>query len=240
MESVMTEGSGYWNLHTRMITSTRFQQKDSRKWTWMAPDGKHTNMIDLLLVDKRWKTAVRVCRTFQGADISSDHSLVICKLKLRLKMTQRQQRREPRKNIDALGNAMVRRAFKDKVEQGLTDLTMKPMELNDRVRRLNEAIQQAVREILPTVCKPNKPWITERTLQLAKKKRQMKQRRQESEDREKEYRELCNVVRKAARRDKEEWLQGKCKDIEKFAGATGAESHTSLSSKSTDHGNQRN
>ena len=29
---------------------------------------------------------------------------------------------------------------------------------------------------------------------------------------------MCNVVRKAARRDKEEWLQGKCKDIEKFAG----------------------
>jgi len=53
------------------ITNTRFQQKDSRKWTWMAPDGKHTNMIDLVLVNKRWKTAVCVCRTYQGADISS-------------------------------------------------------------------------------------------------------------------------------------------------------------------------
>jgi len=48
-----------------LITNTRFQQKDSRKWTWMAPDGKHTNMIDLVLVGRRWKTAVRVCRTFQ-------------------------------------------------------------------------------------------------------------------------------------------------------------------------------
>ena len=36
-----------------LITNTRFQQKDSRKWTWMAPDGKHTNMIDLILVDRR-------------------------------------------------------------------------------------------------------------------------------------------------------------------------------------------
>ena len=58
------------------ITNTRFQQKDSRKWTWMAPDGNHTNMIDLVLVNRRWKTAVRVCRTYEGADISSDHSLV--------------------------------------------------------------------------------------------------------------------------------------------------------------------
>uniref|UniRef100_A0A672N8W4 Endonuclease/exonuclease/phosphatase domain-containing protein n=1 Tax=Sinocyclocheilus grahami TaxID=75366 RepID=A0A672N8W4_SINGR len=135
-----------------LITNTRFQQKDSRKWTWMAPDGKYTNMIDLVLVNRRWKTAVRVCRTFPGADISSDHSLVMCKLKLRLKRTTRQQLHEPRRNIDALGNATVRAQ--------------------------------------------NKPWITECTLKLAKTKREMKQRRQESEEREKEYRVMCNVVRK--------------------------------------------
>lgn len=200
------------------ITNTRFQQKDSRKWTWMAPDGKHTNMIDLVLVDRRWKTAVQVCRTFQGADISSDHSLVMCKLKLRLKRTQGQERHEPRRDIGALRDVMVQMAFKNKVEQGLTDTQVQPAELNDRVLRLNEILQQAVKEVLPTTCKPNRPWITEHTLQLAKKKREMKQRRQESAEREKEYRQLCNVVRTAARLDKEEWLQEKCRDIEKLAG----------------------
>ncbi|XP_016299301.1 uncharacterized protein LOC107656114 [Sinocyclocheilus anshuiensis] len=201
-----------------LITNTRFQQKDSRKWTWMAPDGKYTNMIDLVLVDRRWKTAVCVCRTFQGADISSDHSLVMCKLKLRLKRTTRQQRHEPRRNIDALGNATVRAAFKDKVEQRLANSPSQPVELNDRVRQLNEAIQSSVREVLPTVCKQNKPWITEHTLQLAKTKREMKERRQESEEREKEYRVVCNVVRKAAKTDKEEWLQRQCQEIERLAG----------------------
>jgi len=201
-----------------LITNTRFQQKDSRKWTWMAPDGKHTNMIDLVLVDRRWKTAVRVCRTFQGADISSDHSLVMCKLKLRLKSTPRQQRREPRRNIDALGDVKMQEAFKDKVKQHLINAPSQSAELNERVRRLNEAIHQAVREVLPIVSKPNKPWISERTLQLATKKREMKQRRQGSVDREKEYKAMCNVVRKAARADKEMWLQRQCKDIERFAG----------------------
>ena len=42
-------------------------------------------MIDLILIDKRWKSAVRNCRTYQGADISSDHSLVVCKVQIRLK-----------------------------------------------------------------------------------------------------------------------------------------------------------
>lgn len=156
-----------------------------------VPDGKYTNMIDLVLIDRRWKSAVRVCKTVKGADISSDHSFVMCKLKLRLKRTTRQQH-EPRRNIDALGNAT-------KVEQRLANLPSQPAELNDRARRLNEAKQSAVREVLPTMCKPNKPWITEHTIQLAKTKREMKQRRQELEVREKDYRVVCNVVRKAAR-----------------------------------------
>jgi predicted ATP-binding protein involved in virulence len=118
----------------------------------------------------------------------------MCKLKLRLKRTPRQQRREPRRIIDALGNEMMQAAFKDKVRQTLTDSQSKPEELNDRVRRLNEAIQQAVREVLPTVCKPNKPWISERTLQLATKKRQMKHRRQQSVERERRTTDSCATL----------------------------------------------
>jgi hypothetical protein len=68
----------YWKLQM-----TAVKQKDSRKWMSMAPDGKYTNMkIDLMLADTRWKAAVRVCRTFQWVDISSDHSLVMCTLQL--------------------------------------------------------------------------------------------------------------------------------------------------------------
>jgi len=37
--------------------------------------------------------------------------------------------------------------------------------------------------------------------------KEMKRRRQESSEHEKEYWKLCNAVRKAARTDKEDWLQ---------------------------------
>ena len=200
------------------ITNTRFQQKDSRKWTWMAPDGKHTNMIDLVLIDRRWKTSIRVCRTFQGADISSDHSLVMCKLKLKLKRIPREQRHKRRRDLEALSKDTIRAAFRDRVEQDLTSPASQITVLEDRVNRLNKVLQDAVEEVLPTVCKPNKPWITVNTLQLSEKKRELKQRRQESTEKEEEYKMMCNVVRKAARTDKEEWIQRRCQDIEKLAG----------------------
>jgi len=44
--------------HNMLICNTKFQQKDCRKYTWTSPDGKYTNMIDLILIDKRWKTSV--------------------------------------------------------------------------------------------------------------------------------------------------------------------------------------
>jgi exonuclease III len=69
-------------LHNFFICNTRFQQKSNRKWTWASPDGIHKNMIDLILIQQRWKTSVVNCRTFQSADISSDHSLVLCNIKL--------------------------------------------------------------------------------------------------------------------------------------------------------------
>jgi hypothetical protein len=88
------------------------------------------------------------------------------------------------------------------VNEGLM-LPAKHEKLDDKVWRLNEAIQKAVKEVLSLACMPNKLWTKASTLLLAKEKREMKQRRQESNEQEKECRKLCHAVRKAARTDKE-------------------------------------
>jgi len=76
-------------------------------------------MIDLVLIEKRWKTAVRNCRTYQGADVhvSSDHSLVMCNIQLRLKKDKKGKRQEPKRDIEALQQQEVRRAYKERIEQ---------------------------------------------------------------------------------------------------------------------------
>ncbi|CAF2515297.1 unnamed protein product [Rotaria sp. Silwood2] len=47
--------------HNLFICNTAFQQKASRKWTWESPNGLHKNMIDLILIQKRWKSSVINC-----------------------------------------------------------------------------------------------------------------------------------------------------------------------------------
>ncbi|CAF3536249.1 unnamed protein product [Rotaria socialis] len=82
-------------LHSLYICNTRFQQKVNRNQT--SPDGVDNNMIDLVLIQMRWKSSVTNFRTFQSADISSDHFLVLYNIKLRLKRRciKPQQNRRP-------------------------------------------------------------------------------------------------------------------------------------------------
>ncbi|CAF2239431.1 unnamed protein product [Rotaria magnacalcarata] len=52
-------------VHDFYVCNTKFQHKPNRQWTWASPDGIHKNMIDLILIQRRWKTSVTNCRTFQ-------------------------------------------------------------------------------------------------------------------------------------------------------------------------------
>ena len=65
------------------ITNIHFQQKESRKWTWFAHGFQYHHMIDLILIEKHWLSSIKKIGTYQGADIGSDHSLVICRFLVR-------------------------------------------------------------------------------------------------------------------------------------------------------------
>ena len=73
-------------------------------------------MIDLMLIENRWKTSIRNCRTYQGADIASDHSLVMAKLQLRLKRNKRCTR-TVKPDIAALEKVEVRQAFEELIRE---------------------------------------------------------------------------------------------------------------------------
>ncbi|PSN37502.1 hypothetical protein C0J52_26535 [Blattella germanica] len=58
------------------VKSTTFQHKDIHKHTWTSPDGQTRNLIDHVLVDKRWHSSIIDIRSVRGLDCNSDHHLV--------------------------------------------------------------------------------------------------------------------------------------------------------------------
>lgn len=55
----------------------------------------------MVLVDKRQLTSVRYCCTYQGLDIGSDHSLVMCKFQIRL-ICEKKKELKQKLNIESL------------------------------------------------------------------------------------------------------------------------------------------
>ena len=113
-------------LNDLYICSTKFKHKPSRKWTWESPNGRDRNMIDMILVDKRRASSVCSCRSFQGADISSDHSLVLSSFKSRLKRIPAKKLQRPKYNLDKLADSMTQLEFQCTMLENCKEITVGP------------------------------------------------------------------------------------------------------------------
>ena len=76
-----------------VLANTFGHHKASRKWTELNPNGQHHNQTDYILVRKRFRSGVNVARTrsVPGADIGSDHDLLMMTVRLRLKKKKKNQ-----------------------------------------------------------------------------------------------------------------------------------------------------
>jgi len=67
------------------IGNTFFKHERIHKTTWTSLDGSTLNEVDYVCISSRWRSYLNDVRTFRGADVASDHKLVVAKIRLRLK-----------------------------------------------------------------------------------------------------------------------------------------------------------
>ena len=68
-----------------VIGGTIFPHKTIHKNTWIFPDGKTSNQIDHIAVNGKWMRSLQDVRTYCGADVNSDHHLLVTSIKLKLR-----------------------------------------------------------------------------------------------------------------------------------------------------------
>ncbi|XP_045514082.1 craniofacial development protein 2-like [Pieris brassicae] len=70
--------------HDLTIGGTLFIHRDVHKYTWNSPDGSTKNQIDHLAISSKWRSSLLDVRNRRGADIDSDHHLVVAKMRLKI------------------------------------------------------------------------------------------------------------------------------------------------------------
>ncbi|VDP00793.1 unnamed protein product [Schistosoma margrebowiei] len=72
-------------LNKLVIGGILFPHKRIHKTTWTSPDHSTQNQIDHICINKTFRRTKEDVRTKRGADIASDHHLLVAKMKSKLK-----------------------------------------------------------------------------------------------------------------------------------------------------------
>ena len=104
-------------------------------------------MSDMILIRRKWATSVQQCRTFQGADIDSDHSLVMANIKIKLKKKHKTQFRK-RRDIARLSDKGISNAYRVALKRHF-EQAEPSQNLDKNAKRIAMAMKKAAKKTIP-------------------------------------------------------------------------------------------
>jgi hypothetical protein len=67
-----------------VVGGSLFPHKDIHKATWVAPNLRTFNQIDHVAISRKWRRSLLDVLSYRGADVASNHHLVVAQLRLKL------------------------------------------------------------------------------------------------------------------------------------------------------------
>ena len=164
-------------------------------------------------------TEVNIARTrrFPGADIGSDHDLLMITFHIRLKRINKPKPTRITFDIEKLKDPDVAEAFKAMIGGKFAPLIIlddKDIDVNLLTNTFNKIVTDTGSEILGKHRRTKKPWVTADILDLCDKRRELKRRKCDPEGAAK-YREVNKKIKKDMRRAKDNWIAEQCYEIDR-------------------------
>ena len=155
------------------VTYTMYNGRDEHKTTWAAPNGQYRRLIDFVLVRRKFVRSVVKTRIFRGADIDSDHSLVVSEVRLKLKAPIK-KKVERKLNAEALLGKdahLYTASLEACIGGSFNGLPVEAASIEQEWTHFKEASTKAAVDVLGYAPrKKTQPWISEQTLRLVDSK----------------------------------------------------------------------
>lgn len=204
------------STHGLSIGGTLFQHKTIHKYTWTSSTTSKTRaQLDHVIISTKWKRSLEDCRTYRGADINSDHELLIGTIKVKL---SRPKPRGQTKRFATykLKDKNIRRKYQQEVASCMKEVTA-GMKVEEEWQTIREGINKAASTTLGPAKNKRKEWISIQTEGLVEKRRLAKIKRDSVGTRHsvEEYRRLDAAVKRSAKKDKLNWYDMCAADLDR-------------------------
>ena len=150
-----------------IIGGNIFPHRDIHKLSWRSPDRNTVNQIDHVIVNKKWQRSPLDVKVHRGADIGSDHHLLIAKIRLKLRATPTIKQRHRGFDVNRLRAPEVKQEFTIELRNRFSTLETEDGEDQDIVETTWDNIirvyKDTVKKMLGFRKKKDKQWITPET-----------------------------------------------------------------------------
>ncbi len=206
-----------------VIGGSIFPHRRIHKATWVSPDLSTENQIDHVCITRKFRRSLQDVCTRRGADVASDHHLVVARLKLKLKKTwtgvtgQRQKY-----NTTLLKESTKCQEFKLTLSnkyQALQDL-LEEETINERWKAVKETVTTACQEVLGPRKHNHKEWISAESLKKIQARKEKKaalnnsRTRAEKTKAQEAYREANKCAKQSIKADKINYIDSLADEAE--------------------------
>jgi len=195
-----------------VITNTWYQQEKRRRYTWKAPGDTARYQIDYIMVRQRYRNSIRKACSYPGADINSDHNLVLIKTSLKLKKIKTKRKRK-QWNLEQLKRSTAREEFRAELDANIIE---SGGNTNNGWNNLKKSIKRSALKTIgyDKTVKAKKPWITQEMIKKMEERRKWKSIN--TQDGHKKYRQINNELRRETETAREKWWRDTCEAIEEL------------------------
>ncbi|XP_065218893.1 craniofacial development protein 2-like [Planococcus citri] len=159
-----------------IVGNTYFKLPKCRLYTWKAPGDNLNNVIrnqiDYFLINRRYRNALKSVKTYPGADANTDHTLLLAKLKIKLKKVEKVKPKRFR--LELLKNKEISRKVQKTLNKNLRE---KSNQIDGTVDSGWAAFKEAALQTAEELLRQNgdrrtqKEWITDEIIALFEKRR---------------------------------------------------------------------
>lgn len=195
--------------HGLVIGGTLFRHLKIHKVTWVSPDRRTQNQIDHIAISGKWRSSLLDVRNRRGADVYSDHHLLIGLIRIKLSTHRKHEPTAPKRlDITKLKDSEIAQNFIQQVSEMVSSNRRNDNDIAQKWRTVSDAMQQAGERTLGFRNNERKEWISDDTWNLIEERKYWKNVVNSSDDIEirnqatQKHNELEKKVKKAARVDK--------------------------------------